>query len=290
MKSAVDANAVLRRHLAQRKVDRVADLASDEIVALALQFAIWIPQRTYQAVPWLAPYAIRRLRKRTEPNAPGPKRDLWGVPTADGFFTDDNSLIKAVVLRHAVRPVPNPYGGQAITKGLVCCHVWPATTGDPLLFSFVPILVWLPRDLATYSDAHRQGPPHRVHEMLKGVAVHRYRGLPTATAPDRVEAAWSRLDVVAPIAVEHGLEFEVGDSLIGLVASRISKLDEFLDTALNPGGAPLRRFSRRYHAGGGPGADSSVWPIQHWVSRDALQQLRDEMSACRPAPTEQTQP
>ena len=77
-----------------------------------------------------------------------------------------------------------------IGKGLICCHVWPATTTNPLLFSFVPNVVWLPRSLAGYSDAHLEGPPHLAHEVLKATAIRRY---PTAS-PDvgraRAGEAW----------------------------------------------------------------------------------------------------
>ena len=132
----------------------VSDIESDKLVELALKFAIWPSVSTYEDTPWLAPFAIRSVRVRVEPNAPGPKRDLWGLPNELGYFTDDNSLLKSLVLRRFLSPNDNPYGGAKISSGLVCCHIWPDTTGSPLLFSFVPNLVWLPKSLAPFSDAH----------------------------------------------------------------------------------------------------------------------------------------
>lgn len=140
----IDADGVLRAELTARGHSDLSTLSSAEIVELVRRYALWLPVDTYRRAPWLAPYAIRRLRNRTDERAPGPKRDLWGFPDENGYFADDNSLIKGVIKNLAVRPACNPYGSSKLGKGLVCCHVWPATTTEPLLFSFVPNLVCQP--------------------------------------------------------------------------------------------------------------------------------------------------
>src|SRR4051812_48522188 len=76
----VDANAVLQAELDRRAIAELKDLSSGEIVDLVLRYAVWIPLATYVRAPWIAPYAVRRIRIRTDPHAPGPKRDLWGLP------------------------------------------------------------------------------------------------------------------------------------------------------------------------------------------------------------------
>jgi hypothetical protein len=76
--------------------------------------------------------------------------------------------------------------------------VWQTTTEekrthlDPVLNSFLPNLVWLPRELAKLSD--RQG--SFVQQYLQALAAHLYRDvtLPTALA-SFVGNAWAKLRV-----------------------------------------------------------------------------------------------
>ena len=280
----MDANAILRAELAQRHVDRVDDLDDDSIVALSAQYAVWLPIDTFVRAPWLAPYAVRKIRIRTDPNAPGPKRDLWGLPDSAGFFTDDNSLLKGVVLRSRVSPSGSPYGTGTIRRGLVCCHVWPATTADPLLFSFVPNLVWLPADLAKYSDAHTIATPHQVHEVLKDAAIHRFGTATPLVALERVNEVWRRLDrPSSSIRFSIDNEFVVGDRVVSLVHKRISRLTALLDAVTDEPPRDHARFSKRYHGGTGVLIDKSVPAVQEFVDRESLVRLRDEMSKCLPA-------
>lgn len=166
----MDADALFQAELHRGGEGDVGELTEDEIVELGLKYAIWLPARTYLETPWLAPFAVRRIRIRTDLNAPGPPRDLWGFPDSAGYFTDDNSLIKGVVRGRRVDGSQSPYGENRLSTGLVCCHVWPGTTTNPLLFSFVPNLVWLPRSLAGFSDAHfRTRDPHLLHFALRGL-------------------------------------------------------------------------------------------------------------------------
>lgn len=278
----VDANAVLRQELVRRGARCIDDVDDESILELVRTFAVWIPVDTYVRAPWLAPYAIRRLRHRVEVHAPGPKRDLWGLPDGDGYFTDDNSLIKAVVLRSPIAPETSPYGAGKITRGLVCCHVWAGTTANPLLFSFVPNLVWLPTDLARFSDAHLAREPHKAHRALKLVASARFRSVETLVAKDRVSAAWRALPPEpsnGEIALEAN-EFVVGDKLVRLVEGRLGRLTQFLAATLDESLAPPARFSKRYHAGAGARIDRSVSPVQVSVPADARQRLLDAMREC----------
>jgi len=281
---STDANALFRTVMHSRGFAAVEDLPVEIALELALRFAIWVPTATYAVTPWLAPYAIRKIRLRVEPHAPGEVRDLWGTPTNEGYFTDDNSLIKPTVLRRPLAQAAlGPYGTSPVSKGLVCCHVWAGTTTDPLLFSFIPNLVWLPADLARLSDAHSTAPPHPLHDVLKEVSQQRYRSVVSSADPRRVESAWNLLP--SPRRADRRVEGDSGNEvaapspIIALIAKRIDRLVTFLDGTLSDGPMP-KRFSKRFHAGVGPRIDMSVSPIQHFVPKGVRQALAQEMRGC----------
>jgi hypothetical protein len=257
----------------------VTDIEADKLVELALKFAIWPSKSTYEETPWLAPFAIRRIRVRVEPNAPGPKRDLWGLPTELGYFTDDNSLIKGLVLRKSLSPQNNAYGGAKISSGLVCCHIWSGTTGSPLLFSFVPNLVWLPKSLAPFSDAHLNADPHPIHDALKQASLSRYG---TAHKLVRVASAWALLPQPSSILLPHYSPIELADDgkVSKLVYKRINKMTRFLTDILNADVSKPNRFSIRFHAGSGPGIDKSVLTAQEWLSPEIINARISELNEC----------
>lgn len=275
----MDADAIFHNAIKNLGYSNLIEIDSGELVELALRFAVWPSVTTYHSAPWLAPYAIRKVRNRMEINAPGPKRDLWGLPTEDGYFSDDNSLLKSIALNRPLSPKSNPYGSAKIKSGLVCCHIWSGTTSSPLLFSFVPNLVWLPKSLASYSDAHREGTPHPIHFALKQVSRERY----VLEHPNRrVDKAWSLLDLPNHVEIVGYTCTEVDDDekVIALVHKRINKMIQFLEDTLNSDSDPPNRYSKRYHAGAGPRIDTSVWTVQKWLPGEVRASLVGEMREC----------
>lgn len=257
-------------------------MSESEVVELVLRFAVWLPVETFTKAPWLAPFAVRKVRIREEPNAPGEKRDLWGLPDSEGYFTDDNSLIKSVVLRKSLIPTTNAYGNSRLTAGLVCCHIWPHTTASPLLFSFIPNLVWLPKSLAPYSDGHLARPPHVAHQVLQRVSLYRYFEHETEVASDRVSLAWAQLEAPAAVSVPLIVATELADgaAVVKLVNNRLERMCRFLAATLEFGSAPPPRFSRRYHAGVGKGIDESVDSVQKSLSATLRGARLEEMRSC----------
>ena len=255
------------------------EISESQLVEIALQFAIWPSVATYIATPWFAPFAIRRSRVRVELNAPGAKRDLWGLPNESGYFTDDNSLIKGLILNRSLSPESNPYGGSRITRGVVCCHIWSGTTTSPLLFSFVPNLVWLPKSLASYSDAHSAAKPHPIHDALKQISIERYGSI---FRNRRVESAWQLLEPPALLTLKQTTQTEIADNgkISDLVKKRVKRMTDFLEATLDADSEMPQRFSKRYHAGIGNGIDKSVWPVQRWLTEETRINLLEEMKTC----------
>ena len=89
----MNADLTLREMLGKSAEDSLDDLSENEIVDLAVRFAIWPATESYVSAPWLARFALRRQRHRIDERAPGEKRDLWGMPDESGFFADDNSVV-----------------------------------------------------------------------------------------------------------------------------------------------------------------------------------------------------
>lgn len=276
----MDADTLLWTELSLAGVTAIGDLSDDEVVELGVRYSIWLPESTYVASPWLAPFAIRRARVRTDPHVSGVARDLWGFPDSRGQFTDDNSLIKGAVRGKFVRGSRSPYKTAKLTTGLVCCHVWPSTTGDAQLFSFVPNLVWLPRTLAGFSDAHfRHRPVHDLHYVLQDISVSRYANVEPRVNQRDIAGAWFALPDRRSSVNHAWLENEVhsGDRVSLAAQTRSLKVIHFL-SALVAGQVPDRRVSRRYHSGRGPRIDTTVPAIQDFVGSKQLLDLRDRIA------------
>ena len=275
----MDADAHFRSSIKRLGISSLEEVSESHLVDLALRFAIWPSVATYCDTPWFAPFAIRRIRVRVEPNAPGVKRDLWGLPNESGYLTDDNSWIKGLILNRTLSPETNPYGGSRITRGVVCCHIWSGTTTSPLLFSFVPNLVWLPKSLARYSDAHSAAKPHPIHNALKQISLERYGSI---VRNRRVESAWQLLEPPKPLMLNHIVQTEIADDgkISDLVKKRVKRMIDFLEATLDPNSEMPQRFSKRYHAGIGKGIDKSVWPVQSWLTEEVRLKLLEEMRIC----------
>lgn len=281
----VDANGVVQNELSKRGVQSIDDLDDGEVCDMVRRFAVWIPQSVFIQTPWLAPFAVRRNRFRIDSRVEGEKRDLWGFPDESGYFTDDNSLIKGVFKGQRVSPSSSPYGLSVLQRGMWCCHVWASTTDNPLLFSFVPNLVWLPVSLAKYSDNHTSQPPHPAHEMLKTISLERFGDCTTNVARARVALAWSQLRVLPPDhhAPNESVHCEFSDSerVVSLVKKRLIRICDFLDGLIDGSCSRPPRFSKRYHAAAGSRIDLSVPPVDAAVPIPSLKMLREELNQCR---------
>ncbi len=254
----------------------ISALSEKEIVELVVKFAIWPATDSFVSAPWVARYAVRRQRHRTDDRAPGEKRDLWGMPDEMGYFADDNSLLKSTYKNLQITGPSNPYKTLRLTTGLVCCHIWSATTSDPLLFSFLPNLVWLPKSLSRFTDVYREKDVHRVHYVMQELSYRRYRGLKTRVGDEDCQRAWAKL--ARPSIDLSGIidytEMDSEPTLSKRVKTRHLRLTAFLEAAISETGVGQRRFSRRYHLGFGSLIDKTIPSVDELVSRERLIDLR----------------
>ena len=251
-------------------------LSEKEIVELVIKFAIWPATESYVSAPWGARYAVRRQRHRTDDRAPGDKRDLWGMPDEMGYFADDNSLLKSTYRNLQIAGPNNPYTTSKLSTGLVCCHIWSATTSDPLLFSFLPNLVWLPKSLSRFTDVYKDRDAHRVHYVMQEMSYRRYRELKVKVGNEDCQRAWAKL--VRPsidlTEIIHYTQMASEPTLSKRVRARHNRLTSFLEAATSETYKGQRRFSRRYHLGYGSLIDTTIPSVNELVSRKQLLELK----------------
>jgi len=282
--NAVDADVVFTKYLKSNFDKALKSLKDDDIANLILKFGIWMSTDSYKNAPWIARYALRTVRPRIDNRFPGEKRDLWGTPSMEGYFTDDNSLIKSCYKNMRVIGKHNPYGESIITSGLVCCHVWPGTTKDPQLFSFIPNLIWVPKSLSRYTDVLGNKPIHKIHYILQNCSISRFKSVSVRTGSDDVNVAWSKLkpnNITMPSEIDFA-EFVSEPKLAALVQKRHNKLIDFLKASLSNPPYKQVRFSARYHLGFGPGIDKSVPKIVDLVDSQKIIELLEVIQKTTP--------
>jgi hypothetical protein len=177
----------LQRDLWEEDVWLFQSLAS----RLILRLGIWIAPEAYSRIPWLVPYA------RRDPLSRGSKKlgiaDQWGSPDEEGYFRDDNSLLKGIPRSMRVQSSLAAYSGRQLDRGFAAAHVWRTiehqvlAARHPLAYSFIPNVVWLPSDVAKLTD--REG--SFAQQFVQALAIKIYRDAPVGDQlEDLVQEAW----------------------------------------------------------------------------------------------------
>ncbi|MDO8944078.1 MAG: hypothetical protein Q7U75_12895 [Desulfobacterales bacterium] len=205
---SVDGSGVLYHYLQKDLIQSDVFFFQMLIARLVVGLGIWLSPSLYGELPILVPYAVRdpHSRGNRKQNLP----DAWGSPNERGYFRDDNSLVKKVPGSLRIRSrLTDVYAGRTIGNGFVASHVWRQLEGeplrlasrDPLTYSFVPNLVWLPNSVAALTD--REGSFAQAYIQALSYKIFRDQEVrPEFRAV--VEDAWSRLPVPAGIP-EQGL-------------------------------------------------------------------------------------
>lgn len=241
---------------------------------LLTQLSIWWSDWAYLEMPIMVPWAIRDRRARYDF---GP--EMWGSPREDGFFRDDNSIVKKLPLPLAVEAPPgHPYAGRKPWRGFTACHIWRDLPGgkvggaDPWVYSFMPNLVWLPTALAPLSDRHES----HVQQVLQRTS----RRLFDEEHPQILQHAayaWSQLP-----APPSGKELDVGllarfNADRAFVNRRLRYTDRFIagaDEVVRTGKLGRKLISSRYTAAL-PGLQTAA--VAQF--RDTLVEYRDSVYA-----------
>jgi hypothetical protein len=192
----LDGGAVLYGYLQHELLSSDVWLFQMLTARLIVGLGVWLGPEIYARHPLLRPHAVRDPAARG--NAARGMPDEWGAPNGEGLFRDDNSLIKRMPYSLTVRaPRNRRYNGARLERGFVASHVWRTLEGDGglasrnrLTYSFVPNLVWLPREISMLTD--REG--SFVQEYIQAISLKLYRRLPVSDAlRPLVEESWSLL-------------------------------------------------------------------------------------------------
>jgi hypothetical protein len=255
----VDGDNVLYHYLQKDLYESDVWLFQMLAARLVSSLGIWFSTSTYQALPVILPFAVRdpTCRKRGEDDA-----EEWGAPDARGYFRDDNSLIKNLPSALTIRSPRKIYNAHRLGNGFVAAHVWrelsDSTVGadlssrDPWTNSFVPNLVWLPRQVAKLTD--REG--SFTQQYLQAVAWKTYRSLPVEGAlKDAVDRIWLMLPEPTAIpaqALPSVAELSFFDTTERFLTARLNAIDsvvEALGTLQDEGPMDRKVISSRYSEG-----------------------------------------
>ena len=229
------------------------------VARLVAELGIWFAPSLYRQIPVLLPFAVRdpTCRKRGKHGV-----EAWGAPNELGYFRDDNSMIKSLPTSLEIRSPRQIYSRRKIGAGFIASHVWRvlgsdrAESGlasrDPWTNSFIPNLVWLPKQVAKLTD--REGSFSQ--QYLQALARKIYCGdkLPTGLR-EHAEGIWDALPAPAGIP-EQGLPevktLNFFEPTPRFVSRRLAVLSDVLRGFRGAqGGQPLETsvVSKRYTAG-----------------------------------------
>jgi hypothetical protein len=191
---AIDTRNLLYHFLQHDLHDEDPELFRLLTSRLLPRLAIWLAPDVYQRLPLLVPYARRDPHSRG--NRASGLPDQWGSPDDRGYFRDDNSLVKGIPRSLPVHSTFPLYRSRQISGGFVAAHVWRAINApegaarNPLTYSFVPNLVWLPAQVAGLSDLEGSF----VQRFLQRMSVKLYRDVAVAAGHRAlVEQIWDLL-------------------------------------------------------------------------------------------------
>ncbi|MBI5526542.1 MAG: hypothetical protein HY897_09415 [Deltaproteobacteria bacterium] len=161
-------------HYLQKILQQDEELFPPLVSRLIADLGIWLSPTLYQKWPVLVPFAVRDNSCRKGASKDG--REHWGEPAKEGFFRDDNSLIKGLPKPLRIRSSASQelYDKRFLGKGYVASHAW-RVHDNPETNSFIPNLVWLPKQVSKLTD--------RPGSFAQRYPGHLYQALPRRKAP-----------------------------------------------------------------------------------------------------------
>lgn len=211
------------------------DFAKSFIVQAINALGIWIHPDFYQKLPVILPFVVRdpscRKNKITG-------KDEWASPNDEGFLRDDNSLVKGIIKSVPVISNNSLYVGKALGNGFVASHIWRRiksgsnnmdfASRSPWLNSFVPNLVWLPKQISKMTD--REG--NFAQQYVQALSRHIYQRYPfSSPLRERIQSLWRLLPKADSFKDEELPDistlnfFEPREKI---VAARIKKIEQVI--------------------------------------------------------------
>ncbi|NIO19884.1 MAG: hypothetical protein GTN76_03880 [Candidatus Aenigmarchaeota archaeon] len=189
----IDGDNILYHYFDKKIFDKENQFAMELLEHLLVDLSIWLPLNFFRRLPIVLPYVIRdpscRRRKKAE-------MEEWGSANERGFLRDDNSLIKGIVNSFTIKSIKiESYNGQKKGRGFVASHIWRIirirnneliSSRHHMLNSFVPNIVWLPRQIAKLTD--REGSP--AQRMLQAISHKIYDSI---NMPEEISGLWNYL-------------------------------------------------------------------------------------------------
>ena len=251
-----DGNHILYHYLQKELLTSDVWLFQMLTARLVTDLGVWIHPDTYSEMPVLLPFVVRDSRCRKSVGG----QEAWGAPDKDGYFRDDNSMIKGLAKQLVASKKSSPiYAGRALGNGFTACHVWRAIKGDgkfasrnPRLNSFIPNLVWLPAQVAKLTD--REG--SFVQTYLQALSWKIYRDKKVKKKIKRhSEEAWKLLHCPVEIP-EDGLPdkdelnyFDHSESFVRKKAEKLQSVLSLLEVAIKGAKCKKKMVSGRYDSG-----------------------------------------
>ncbi len=267
----VDGNHVLYHFLQKGLLQEDVWLFQMLTARLITSLGIWFPVRTYVTLPLLTPHAVRDNSCRQDARSGRP--EAWGSPNEDGYFRDDNSLIKGLPSALRIESKFTEYAGARMGNGFVASHVWRIRTDGgsasrhPLTNSFIPNLVWLPTQVSKLSDREGSFVQTYLQAVSKKIYAH---AVVNESQADMARAAWHLLP--DPVGIpEQGLPdigtlnyFEYSSSFLASRLKALGVVRQLLEAASRGEVGP--KVSARYNDGLGAIDPSRLVAITEMMS------------------------
>lgn len=216
------------------KLLKDGDSAEHLSFLLVTTLAIWFPRETYQVWPVLLPHVIRDNQCRGMRRGDVVVRpEAWGEPNEFGYLRDDNSLIKSLPRSLVIRsPHFESLDGRRMGRSFVASHIW-RTTGNGRstnqsanLNSFIPNLVWLPRQIAKLSDID----DGLIMRTLKKISSSVYRDLKVTAPLCKVSSScWEMLEYSGSLYAPDDLQLNWFETDANFVRTRVARVQGVID-------------------------------------------------------------
>ena len=248
-RGAIDGDSIIY-HYFRELIERDTEKGRSLIRRMIHDLSIWLPLTLYQSIPVLLPFVIRDPSCRKSINK---KREEWGSCDRNGYFRDDNTLVKAIPRRFKITSRNRNYSGRKMAKGFVASHVWRELSDksglasrNPVTNTFVPNLVWLPRQLSKLTDRESSF----AQKYLQALSVSIFKNVELSQAKSKfADTVWKMFQAPKGIRIDdekQGLNFfDMSERDIqNMVSDLLARIDKIKH--LGPGILYCRRYFKTY--------------------------------------------